>query len=436
MEASAENKQNVEQFKIKRLIKKLEEAKGAGTSMISLIMPPKKQINDTTKMLTEEYGKATNIKDRVNRQSVQGAITSAKERLKLYNRTPASGLILYCGIVLEEDGRTEKKVTISFEPFKPINTSLYLCDNKFHVQDLKALLETNPPFGFIIVDGHGALMATLQGNTRTILHKFSVELPKKHGRGGQSSVRFARLRMEKRHNYLRKVCETATQVFITNNIPNVSGLVLAGSADFKNDLNGSQMFDPRLAAKVVKIVDVSYGGENGLNQAIELSQECLHNIKFVQEKKIVSKFFEEISLDTGKYIYGALDTMRALEAGAVETILCYESLDYWRVSLKNKATEALSVIYLRPDQLNDPKFYVDENGNELESIDQLQLNEWIAEHYTEFGAELQFITDKSPEGFQFVKGFGGMGGFLRYKLEMEYFNHEPIEDNLDDDDFI
>lgn len=45
----------------------------------------------------------------------------------------------------------------------------------------------------------------LQGNNREILHKFSVDLPKKHGRGGQSAVRFARLRMEKRHNYVRKV---------------------------------------------------------------------------------------------------------------------------------------------------------------------------------------------------------------------------------------
>ncbi len=55
------------------------------------------------------------------------------------------------------------------------------------------------------MDGNGTLYGTLQGNTRTILHKFSVDLPKKHGRGGQSAVRFARLRMEARHNYVRKV---------------------------------------------------------------------------------------------------------------------------------------------------------------------------------------------------------------------------------------
>jgi len=54
------------------------------------------------------------------------------------------------------------------------------------------------------MDGNGSLFGTLSGNTRDILGKFTVELPKKHGRGGQSALRFARLRMEKRHNYVRK----------------------------------------------------------------------------------------------------------------------------------------------------------------------------------------------------------------------------------------
>ena len=43
----------------------------------------------------------------------------------------------------------------------------------------------------------GPLFGTLSGNTREVLHKFTVDLPKKHGRGGQSALRFARLRMEK-----------------------------------------------------------------------------------------------------------------------------------------------------------------------------------------------------------------------------------------------
>ncbi len=55
------------------------------------------------------------------------------------------------------------------------------------------------------------------------------------------------------------MAELATQFFITNDRPNVAGLVLAGSADFKTELSQSDMFDPRLQAVVLGVVDVSYG---------------------------------------------------------------------------------------------------------------------------------------------------------------------------------
>ena len=151
------------------------------------------------------------------------------------------------------------------------------------------------------MDGNGALFGTLSGNTREVLHKFTVDLPKKHGRGGQSALRFARLRDEKRHNYVRKVAEVAVQNFITADKVNVNGLILAGSADFKTELSQSDMFDNRLQAKIIKVVDVSYGGENGFNQAIELSAETLSNVKFIQEKKLITQYFDEISQDTGKF---------------------------------------------------------------------------------------------------------------------------------------
>ena len=61
---------------------------------------------------------------------------------------------------------------------------------------------------------------------RDVVHKFSVDLPKKHGRGGQSALRFARLREEKRHNYVRKVAELAVQNYISNDKVNVAGLIV------------------------------------------------------------------------------------------------------------------------------------------------------------------------------------------------------------------
>ncbi|XP_020614156.1 eukaryotic peptide chain release factor subunit 1 [Orbicella faveolata] len=425
---------NVEIWKIKKLIKSLEAARGNGTSMISLIIPPKDQISRVAKMLADEFGTASNIKSRVNRLSVLSAITSVQQRLKLYSKVPANGLVVYCGTIVTDDGK-EKKVNIDFEPFKPINTSLYLCDNKFHTEALNALLADDNKFGFIVMDGNGALFGTLCGNTREVLHKFTVDLPKKHGRGGQSALRFARLRMEKRHNYVRKVAETAVQLFITNDRPNITGLILAGSADFKTELSQSDMFDQRLQTKVLKLVDVSYGGENGFNQAIELASEVLANVKFIQEKKLIGRYFDEISQDTGKYCFGVDDTLKGLEMGAVDILIVWENLEIHRIVLKNHQTDEEKILHLNPEQEKDKTYSLDsETGVELELIEKLPLLEWLANNYKTFGATLEIITDKSQEGAQFCKGFGGIGGILRYRVDFQTLDADPDLDYYDDDD--
>lgn len=60
---------------------------------------------------------------------------------------------------------------------------------------------------------------------------------------------------------------------------------------------GLSLFFPlqRLQAKIIKTVDISYGGENGFNQAIELAEDALANVKFIQEKKLIGGYFDEIS---------------------------------------------------------------------------------------------------------------------------------------------
>ena len=175
--------------------------------------------------------------------SVQAAITSTREKLKLYRVVPSNGLIVFCGTILMDDNKSEKKITLDISPFRPVQAFSYKCENRFNTDSLNFLLEDDEKFGFIIVDGSGALFATLQGNERNIQQKITVELPKKHGRGGQSANRFARLREEKRHNYVTKVAELATQNFITNNMPNVKGIIMAGNADFKTVIQQADSFD-------------------------------------------------------------------------------------------------------------------------------------------------------------------------------------------------
>jgi peptide chain release factor subunit 1 len=89
----------------------------------------------------------------------------------------------------------------------------------------------------------------------------------------------------------------------------------------------------------------SIAGENGFNQAIELAADSLQNVKFVQEKKLIQKYFDEIALDTGKFVFGIDDTLKALEMGAVETLIVWENLDVTRYVLRNAANGLWSLMW-------------------------------------------------------------------------------------------
>jgi len=433
-EEDLEYERNVEMYKLKRLIQNLDSMKGSGTSMITLIINYKDQIQQYARMLGEEVGKASNIKSRVTRQNVTDALTSTMEKLKLYNKTPINGLVIYCGLVQLEDGGM-KMVKLDLEPFKPINTSLYKCDSVFHTEELKRLLEDNDRFGFIIMDGNGSLYGTVQGNTRSVLLKFTVDLPKKHGRGGQSANRFARIRTERRHNYIRKVAESATACFITNDRPNVKGLILAGSAEFKNDLQKSDLFDQRLQPTILKLVDISYGGENGFNQAIELSADTLRSVKFIHEKKVIGKFFDEIAKDSGKYVFGLKDTLEAMENGSIDILIIYENLEYHRLTLKDNSDNVTIDLVHKSKVTNSLKWKNDISGIEYEVLENITLTEWLLDFYKKYVTHLEIVTDKSSEGSQFVKGFGGIGGILRYRVDAVY-DDEGNDNEFDDEDFI
>jgi len=216
-------------------------------------------------------------------------------------------------------------------------------------------------------------------------------------------------------------------------LPNVAGLVLAGLADFKNDLHGSDLFDPRLQRIVVKIVDCSYGMENGFNQAIDLAAEALSNVKFVQEKKLISKFFEEIAQNTGRYCFGIRDVLYGLEAGSVQTLIVFEDLDLYRfvVAPTGVANAVEKVLYMTEKEAGGAESLKDpETGQDMEVKEKILVVEWLAESYKKFGCALQFVSDKSQEGSQFVKGFGGIGALIRYTLDFNVLDN----DHQDEDD--
>jgi len=101
-----------------------------------------------------------------------------------------------------------------------------------------------------------------------------------------------------------------------------------------------------------------------------------------------------------------------------------------RYSLKNPTTGEEIVLHLTKEQERDPSHFRDEKtGTEFETVESILLIEWLANNYKSYGATLEFITNRSQEGSQFCKGFGGIGGLLRYRVDFL-----GMEDEYEDDD--
>lgn len=82
---------------------------------------------------------------------------------------------------------------------------------------------------------------------------------------------------------------------------------------------------------------------------------------------------------------------------------------------------------LNPAQEKMPESFKSADGASLETVEKVDLVEWLAAHFKEFGCALEFITDRSQEGAQFVRGFGGIGGTLRWQADFEEYE-EFVED--------
>ena len=76
-----------------------------------------------------------------------------------------------------------------------------------------------------------------------------------------------------------------------------------------------------------------------------------------------------------------------------------------------------------------------DNGIEYEIVESIPLVDWFMDNYKNFVSHLEIVSDKSSEGSQFVKGFSGIGGILRYKLDGE-FEINDNDNDFDEDDFI
>lgn len=412
---------SLELFRLKKILDTLARKEGRGTELISLYVPPGKQISEVMNMLKQEYGTASNIKSNVTRKNVQDAIVRVQQRLKLFKQVSENGLVIFCGAIPQNGAGSEKLETYVITPPEPIKIYLYRCDAKFHTEYLQELLREKETYGILLVDASAATFATLQGRRLEIVQEITSGVPGKTRAGGQSARRFERLREMRLQEYFRRVGAHANEIFLP--IENLKGLIIAGPGPTKHDFEKGDHLNYMLKNKVIDTIDTAYVSEQGVEEVVEKAPEIMRKIRYVEEKQIMQQFLYEIGHDTGMATYGEEEVRKALQAGAVKTLLLSDSLDIARVTVKCSACGCEEQETLKSQMLigfeqslagktcpkcKAPALGVSETQDLIENFAQMA---------EETNADVEIISAETEEGQMLKNSFGGIAATLRFKLQ-------------------
>ncbi|MEM0057786.1 MAG: peptide chain release factor aRF-1 [Candidatus Bathyarchaeia archaeon] len=406
---------------MKKILSMLANKEGRGTELISLYIPPGKQISEVMNMLREEYGTAANIKSTTTRKNVQDAIVKVQQRLKLFKETPENGLVIFCGAVPQNGAGSEKIETYVIIPPEPINIYLYRCDSRFHTEHLQELLREKEAYGILLIDATAATIAVLQGRRLEIVREVTSGVPGKTRAGGQSARRFERLREMRLQEYFRRVGEHANEAFLP--IENLKGIIIGGPGPTKYDFEKGDYLNYQLKEKIIDIVDTAYVDEQGVKEVVDKAPEIMRKIRYIEERQIMQQFLYEIGHDTGLATYGEEAVRKALEAGAVKTLLLSEGLDIARVKIKCSACG-----YEEQQTVKGPMLISFEQSlvgkpcpkckaPSLSIVDKQELIEDFAQLAEYTNAEVEIISDETEEGQMLKNSFGGIAAILRFKLQ-------------------
>ena len=132
-----------------------------------------------------------------------------------------------------------------FEPFKQINHGRYLCDSKFHIDNIIEMYNNDIVNGAIFVDGKECSYYTVNGIYVKKIKENSLHLQKKFGRGGSSMERLRRVGELIRNSYVNNIIETIISLFYDKKInkPKVDGIIICGPANLKLEIAKSDVIN-------------------------------------------------------------------------------------------------------------------------------------------------------------------------------------------------
>ncbi|WP_254536448.1 peptide chain release factor aRF-1 [Halomarina litorea] len=409
---SEDDQSERQKYEFQKVIEDLREYRGSGTQLVTIYVPPDRQISDVVAHVTQEHSEAANIKSKDTRTAVQDALTSLKDRLRYYKEPPENGMVLFSGAIDSGGGQTDMVTKVLENPPEPVQSFRYHCDSEFLTEPLEEMLGDKGLFGLVVLDRREATVGWLKGKRIEAVKSASSLVPGKQRKGGQSAQRFARLRLEAIDNFYQKVAGMANDLFVPQR-HEMDGILVGGPSPTKDEFLDGDYLHHELQDIVLGKLDVSYTDESGLKDLVDASSDLLAETEVMKDKQQMDEFFKQLH-DGDLATYGFEATRRNLVMGSVDRLLISEDLRQDVVSYTcENGHEEREVIDQRK---NTPPHDCTECGAEVPADE--GEREDVIEHLMNIadqrGTDTKFISTDFEEGEQLMTAFGGVAGILRY----------------------
>ena len=163
--------------------------------------------------MKEEHGQAANIKSKLTRTNVQGAIESLLSRLRYLDKVPENGIVYFTGAVDIGANKTSMESEVIVPP-EPITVYKYHCDSAFYLEPLEDMLKDKGTFGLLVLDRREATVGLLVGKRIQAFRNLTSTVPGKQRKGGQSAHRFQQLRLIAIHDFYKRIGDAASDIFL------------------------------------------------------------------------------------------------------------------------------------------------------------------------------------------------------------------------------
>ena len=388
-----------------------------GTELVTLYVPPTRQISDAVAMLRDEVGQASNIKSKQTQSAVTSALTSMMARLKNYKQTPENGIALFIGSVIIGNNKTQQVAHV-VEPPAPIQTYQYRCDSTFNVEPLKAMTVSEDTYGLIVIDRKEVSIGYLRGKATVPMYTRQSQVPSKHGRGGQSAQRFERLNEIAAHEWFVACGEKANEMFMDQEL---KAILLGGPGPTKEFFFKERYLHHELQKKVhPALFDTGYTDDDqGLKELVESAGHAIQGIAMLDDRRIMQQFLRETAKpDGGVGTYGESEVRKALEMSAVEHLLLGENVKKDRVIFRHRQTGEERALTLDRHKVEiQTDIIAKEWGGNNVQVERRDIIEEMSDMAEASGAKVHIVSPQSEEGGILQNAFGGFVALLRYRFQ-------------------